>query len=92
MAGHSPGIESPRMLRVTFDIWIPEGLRKNVQFKRVQEAVDHITTAVQAAVTTRFPWADRIEARAEWSYAWWQSDVKEITLPDTGVNQPAQQA
>src|SRR5262245_58977158 len=66
----SPGIESPRMLRLTYEIYVPQGLRRNLQFKRVEQAADRITGAVQGAVTTSFPWADRLKVRTEWSYAW----------------------
>ena len=80
-----PGIESPRVLRLTYEIHIPKGLRKNVQFKRVQQAVDRITGAVQGAVSVAFPWADRIKVRSEWSYAWADWD-DEIELPTTSEN------
>ena len=81
----SPGIESPRMLRVTYEIYVPMGLRKNIQFRRVQQAADRITGAVQGAVTGSFPWADRIKVRTEWSYQWYDSP-DEIPLPSTSEN------
>ena len=81
----SPGIESPRVLRLTFEIHIPKGLRRNVQFRRVEQAADRITGAVQGAVASVFPWADRIKVRKEWSYAWadWS---EEIVLPSSEEN------
>jgi hypothetical protein len=81
----SPGIESPRVLRLTFEIHIPKGLRRNVQFRRVEQAADRITGAVQGAVASAFPWADRIKVRKEWSYAWadWS---EEIVLPSSEEN------
>lgn len=80
-----PGIESPRVLRLTFEIHIPKGLRRNVQFRRVEQAADRITGAVQGAVASAFPWADRIKVRKEWSYAWadWS---EEIVLPSSEEN------
>jgi hypothetical protein len=85
MADNAPAVESPRMLRLTFEIYVPKGLRKNVQFKRVKQAADRITGAVQGAVATSFPWADRIKVRSEWSYAWadWPD---ELELPPTDEN------
>jgi hypothetical protein len=84
----SPGIESPRVLRLTFEIHVPKGLRRNVQFKRVEQAADRITGAVQGAVASAFPWADRINVRKEWSYAWadWSEEIvlqpsEENTVP-----------
>lgn len=81
----SPGIESPRVLRLTFEIHIPKGLRRNIQFRRVEQAADRITGAVQGAVASAFPWADRIKVRKEWSYAWadWS---EEIVLPSSEEN------
>ena len=81
----SPGIESPRMLRLTYEIYVPKGLRRNVVFKRVEHAADRITGAVQSAVLTSFPWADRIRVRTEWVYQWadWSD---EIPLPSTDEN------
>lgn len=85
MTDEVPGIESPRVLRLTYEIHIPKGLRKNVQFKRVQQAVDRITGTVQGAVGSSFPWADRIKVRSEWSYVWadWS---EEIDLPPSDEN------
>lgn len=87
MSDTSPGIESPRVLRLTFELHIPKGLRRNIHFKRVEQAADRITGAVQGAVMTSFPWADRIHVRREWSYAWADSS-DEITLPPSEDNTP----
>lgn len=57
-----------------------------MQFKRVQQAVDHITTAVQTAAVAWFPWADRITVRAERPYAWYHSEPREVKLPETDEN------
>jgi hypothetical protein len=86
----SPGIESPRVLRVTYEIAVPRGLRRNVQFKRVEQAVDRITGAVQHAVGTSFPWADTIKVRAEWSYAWadWRDEIELAPTDDNTVTEP----
>ncbi len=85
MADQSVGIESPRLLRLTFEISVPQGLRRNVQFKRVEKAAAHITGVVQAAVASSFPWASGMKVRTEWSYAWadWTEDV---ALPVTDDN------
>ena len=79
MTDGTSSYESPRMLRLTFEIYIPRGLRKNVQFKRVERAAGRITGVVQGVVASEFPWADRIRARKEWSYAWADSS-EEISL------------
>lgn len=85
MPDQSVGIESPRLLRLTFEISVPQGLRRNVQFKRVENAASRITGAVQAAVSASFPWADSIRVRTEWSYAWadWSDTIQ---LPATDDN------
>lgn len=51
----SVGIESPRLSRLTFEISVPQGLRRNVQFRRAENAAAHITGAVQAAAASLFP-------------------------------------
>jgi hypothetical protein len=49
------------------------------------EAVQAITAAVQAIVSRVFPWADRMDVRHEWSYAWWD-ETESIVLPATDKN------
>lgn len=90
MADQSVGIESPRLLRLTFEISVPQGLRRNVQFKRVENAAAHITGAVQAAVVASFPWASAMRVRTEWSYAWadWSDDVPLPVTDDNTVVRP----
>lgn len=86
MTEAATGYESPRVLRLTYEIHIPKGLRRNVQFKRVEQAADRITGVVQGAVSGAFPWANRIKVRKEWSYAWadWSED---IVLPSSDENE-----
>jgi hypothetical protein len=86
MTESASGYESPRVLRLTYEIHVPKGLRRNVQFKRVEQAADRITAVVQGAVSAAFPWANRIKVRKEWSYAWadWTED---INLPPSNENE-----
>jgi hypothetical protein len=74
------------MLRVTFEIEVPPGLRRNIQFTRIAHAVDEIKTAVEVAVRRSFPWADKIIVRPEYSYAWWNPGQETIALPATAQN------
>src|SRR6266851_1025062 len=62
---------SPTMLRITFEIEVPKGLRRNIQFTRISKAVAQIKKAVEVEVRTSFPWANRIIVRPAYSYAWW---------------------
>jgi hypothetical protein len=77
---------SPRMLRMTFEIEVPPGLRRNIQFTRIERAVNEITTAVEVAVRRSFPWASEITVAPEYSYAWWRPKPDTITLPSTADN------
>jgi hypothetical protein len=76
---------SPRVLTITFELHVPEGLRANIRGKRLDRAIERITGAVQTLVPQVFPWADRIAVRYDWSYRWWH-ETDEITLPATGEN------
>ena len=86
MADEAAASGSPRMLRMTFEIEVPPGLRKNIQFTRIERAVNEITTAVEVAVRRSFPWAHKIIVVPEYSYAWWKPAPDTITLPATADN------
>lgn len=76
---------SPRVLTMTFELHVPEGLRANIRGKRLDAAIARLTGAVQALVPTVFPWADRIVVRHDWSYRW-SDEREEIKLPATTEN------
>jgi hypothetical protein len=73
------------VLKVSFEIRIPPGLRTNVHLPRVGAAVAAFTGAVQGLAGSVFPWADRIVAEHSWSYEWF-SGREEIQLPATEKN------
>lgn len=76
---------SPRVLTLTFELHVPEGLKVNVRGKRLDRAVASITGAMRTLVPQVFPWADRITVTYDWSYRWWH-DWEEIPLPATDEN------
>jgi hypothetical protein len=76
---------SPRVLRMTFEFHVPEGLKQDVRVKRVETAVERITSAVQALTPTVFPWADRVSVGGDWSYRWYEQDA-ELKMPSTADN------
>lgn len=76
---------SPRVLTITFRLRVPEGLRANIQSKRLDTAVARIVGAVQGLVPSVFPWADRITVDTRWDYQWWEH-MEELTLPATEQN------
>ncbi|MFD4022227.1 hypothetical protein ACFWRV_01730 [Streptomyces sp. NPDC058576] len=78
-------IKAPRVLRLTFEFHIPQGMGVNIRNTKRFEAVNVITAAVQAVVGRAFPWADRMRVRHEWMYAWWD-ETAEVELPPTPVN------
>ncbi|CAM5237066.1 hypothetical protein [Streptomyces griseomycini] len=79
--------ESPRVLRLTFEFHVPVGLPTNIHGSRVTKAAEAFTSAVQALASQVFPWADRIEVRREWCYAW-QDKSETVHLPATDKNTP----
>jgi hypothetical protein len=78
-------MEAPRVLRLTFEVHVPQGLRANIRTEKIDKAIDRITGSVQGAVEGVFPWGDRMTARAEWLYAW-RDDTEEIALAQTSDN------
>jgi len=76
---------SPRVLRLTFELHVPEGLRANVRTARIDTAIASFTSAVQSLAASVFPWADRMTVRSEWSYRW-REDSGSINLPATNEN------
>lgn len=75
----------PRVLRLTYEIHVPQGLRTNIRATQLDKAVDRITGSVQGAVEAVFPWADEITARSQWSYEW-RDETERLKLARTEQN------
>lgn len=78
-------MDVPRVLRLTYEIRVPQGLRTNIRSTQLDKAVDRITGSVQGAVEAVFPWAEEITARSEWSYVW-RDDTEGVKLAKTELN------
>lgn len=76
---------SPRVLRLTFEFHVPEGLKANIRTARIDSAIEKFTAAMQALAGTVFPWADRLTVRQEFAYLW-RDHVEPIALPQTEHN------
>ena len=46
---------SPRVLSITFQFRVPEGLRANIRGKRLDAALTTFVTAVRSLASTAFP-------------------------------------
>lgn len=79
---------TPRVLKITFELHVPEGLSVNINTKRLEAAVTAITSGVRALVPTVFPWANRMTVSREWSYRWSSGEIDEM-LPATEHNAAA---
>jgi hypothetical protein len=80
-----------RVLTVSFELHVPEGLRRDIRGKRLDQAVDRIVGAVQGITPAVFPWANRMTVRRSWAYTW-RDQLEEFQLPSTAdntVNEPA---
>ncbi len=66
---------SHRVLTLSFEFHVPEGLRSNIRGARLDAAVGAISAAVQSLAPTHFPWADRVIVRSQWAYRWSESDT-----------------
>lgn len=78
-------MDTPRVLKLSFEIRIPPGLKANVHGHRVEAAIAAFTGAAQGLAGSVFPWADRIVAEHSWSYEWF-SGRKDVRLPATEKN------
>lgn len=76
---------SPRVLTLSFEFHVPEGLSANIRAARIETAVASMTSAIQALAARVFPWADRIEVRKQWAYVW-SSEAETLALPRTDAN------
>lgn len=76
---------SPRVLRMTFEFRVPEGLKRDIRFKRVEAAAERITSAVQVLTPTVLPWADQVTVNWDWSYRWYTNEDV-LTMESTENN------
>lgn len=76
---------SHRVLTLSFEFHVPEGLRSNIRGVRIDAAIGAISAAVQSLAPTHFPWADRVIVRSQWAYRWSQDDTT-VHLPTTSQN------
>lgn len=90
---------SHRVLTLSFEFHVPEGLRANIRGARLEAAIAAITSAVQALAPGQFPWADRIVVRSDWSYRWSENSsviplaaTPDNTVADDGGGTPVDHA
>jgi hypothetical protein len=77
--------ESPRVLRLTFDLHVPAGLRRNVHWSKVESAIANFTTVIQGTATRVFPWATKLQVTSEWIYLWHHGE-EDVDLASTELN------
>lgn len=78
-------MDFPRLLQLTYEIHIPQGLRTNIRGARLDKAVDRITGSVLGAVEGVFPWANRMNVWSEWLYQS-RDDWEEVALAKSELN------
>ncbi|WP_327682298.1 hypothetical protein [Kitasatospora sp. NBC_00458] len=77
---------SRRVLKLTFEFHVPEGLDTNIRSARVDSATDQIVGAVRELAPEAFPWADELTVHREWSYRWLERRPETLPLPATDKN------
>jgi hypothetical protein len=77
--------ESPRVLRLTFELQVPAGLRRNIRGPRIDAAITTFIGVIQGVATNAFPWASSMTVRSEWSYAW-RDRTEKVDLATTELN------
>lgn len=78
-------VRAPRVLTITAEFHVPEGLRRDVRAARVDAAIARITGVLEGLAATVFPWADRLVITHDWSYRW-NRGTSTIELPPSGDN------
>src|SRR4051794_39642734 len=82
---------SPRVLTITLQLHVPEGLRANIRGKRLETAVARIIGAVQGVVPGVSRGAAGIRPRSSWASQWFD-DPEEIPLSAPAENPVAEPA
>ncbi len=77
--------QSPRVLRLTFELEVPAGLRRNIHWTRIESAISTFIGVVQGVATNAFPWAARMTVRREWLYRW-HDETSPVDLATTEFN------
>jgi hypothetical protein len=77
--------QSPRVLTLTFEFHVAQGLRADIRATRVRAAADQFTVAIQALAPAVFPWAERLVVTRDWSYRWMHGQ-QQSPLPATEQN------
>lgn len=79
---------TPRVLRVSFEFHVDRELKKNIQWGRIERALEAITQRVIGMAETVFPWAWKVTVRKQWVYNW-HDDTEIHILPSTSDNTSA---
>jgi hypothetical protein len=77
--------QSPRVLRLTFELQVPAGLRRNIHWSRIEPALTTFIGVIQGVATSTFPWASTMRVRKEWLYTWYD-DTEQVDLATTELN------
>lgn len=83
MAGNTP-----RVLRITFELHVRPDLGRNIAFSKVERAFDAIRRRVMDVVPAVFPWADEVRVRREWLYDWHDRWDKPEKIEPNEFNRP----
>jgi hypothetical protein len=90
--GEALGInDAPRVLRVTYEFYIPKGTPGNVRTDRRRAAVASMTAAVKAIAQDELPHATAVTVHQEWMYRWDDKTVTHCLLPPGTTTDPADQ-
>jgi hypothetical protein len=77
---------SRRVLKLTFEFHVPEGLEANIRSAKIESATDQMIGAIQGMTPQVFPWASELVAHREWSYRWLEMEPRVFEVPATDKN------
>lgn len=77
---------SRRVLKLTFEFHVPEGLNANIRSARIDSATDEMIGAIKGMTPQVFPWAKDLVVHREWAYRWLEMEPQSHTFPATDKN------
>jgi hypothetical protein len=77
---------SRRVLKLTFESHVPEGLNANIRSARIDSATDEMIGAIKGMTPQVFPWAKDLVVHREWAYRWLEMEPQSHTFLATNKN------
>lgn len=77
---------SRRVLKLTFEFHVEEGLNANIRSARIDAATEKMIGAIEGMAPEVFPWAKELVVQREWAYRWLEKEPWKKKFPGTDKN------